>query len=81
MAEILDTKSPIIFDDSISSYEYHVHQPYAASNFNNNDKIRIIIQNQEHYLLPCKSLIHIKLYSIFFVLNLLMIVKTRVLRH
>ena len=60
MAEILDTKSPIIFDDSISSYEYHVHQPYAASNFNNNDKIRIIIQNQEHYLLPCRSLIHVQ---------------------
>ncbi|XP_057335456.1 uncharacterized protein LOC130674205 [Microplitis mediator] len=59
MANILDIQRPIIFDDSISHYELHAHQPYASSTLNNNDEVRITIQNQNLCILPSKSALHI----------------------
>ncbi|XP_057329876.1 uncharacterized protein LOC130670496 [Microplitis mediator] len=59
MAEILDIQKPIIFDESISHYEVHSHQPYASSTFNNSDEIRISIQHQDLCILPSKSSLHI----------------------
>ncbi|XP_053597509.1 uncharacterized protein LOC106693183 [Microplitis demolitor] len=59
MAEILDIRKPIIFDESISHYEIHSHQPYASSTFNNSDEIRISIQHQDLCILPSKSSLHI----------------------
>ncbi|XP_014296106.1 uncharacterized protein LOC106693361 [Microplitis demolitor] len=59
MAEILDIQKPIIFDESISHYEIHSHQPYASSKFKNSDEIRIIIQDQDLCILPSKSSLHI----------------------
>ncbi|XP_053596731.1 uncharacterized protein LOC128668245 [Microplitis demolitor] len=59
MAEILDIQIPIIFDELISHYEIHSHQPYALSTFNNSDKIRISIQHQDLCNLPSKSSLHV----------------------
>ncbi|XP_044588827.1 uncharacterized protein LOC123268009 [Cotesia glomerata] len=59
MAEILNIQRPIIFDDSIAHCEVHAHQPYASSTLNNNDEVRITIQNQNLCILPSKSVLHI----------------------
>ncbi|XP_057338516.1 uncharacterized protein LOC130676380 [Microplitis mediator] len=59
MAEILNIQKPIIFDESISHYEVHSHQPYASTTFNNSDEIRITIQHQDLCILPSKSALHI----------------------
>uniref|UniRef100_A0ABD2X030 Double jelly roll-like domain-containing protein n=1 Tax=Trichogramma kaykai TaxID=54128 RepID=A0ABD2X030_9HYME len=59
MADILEIRSDVMFDESVSHYEVHAHQPYTSSNFNNNDEIRISIQHQELNLLPSRSSIHI----------------------
>ena len=36
----------------------HTHQPYTLSTFKN-DEIRIIVQSQDHCLLPSKSPLHV----------------------
>ena len=59
MDEILNIRTPVAFDDSISHYEIHAHQPYAGAHFNNNDEIRILIQHQDLYLLPSRSTLRI----------------------
>lgn len=59
MADILNIQQPIIFDESIAHYESHAHQPYASSTLNNNDEVRITIQNQNLYILPSKSTLHV----------------------
>uniref|UniRef100_A0ABD2WM02 Double jelly roll-like domain-containing protein n=1 Tax=Trichogramma kaykai TaxID=54128 RepID=A0ABD2WM02_9HYME len=59
MADILEIRSDIMFDESVSHYEVHAHQPYTTSNFNNNDEIRISIQHQELNLLPSRSSLHV----------------------
>ena len=43
MADILEIQSGVAFDESVSDYEIHAHQPYTSSNFNNSDEIRISI--------------------------------------
>ena len=60
MEEKLNIRSPVIFDDSVVSYEVHAHQAYATSSFNNSDEIHIAIQNQDQCLLPSKSSIHVQ---------------------
>ncbi|XP_053598636.1 uncharacterized protein LOC128668856 [Microplitis demolitor] len=59
MAIILDIQRPIIFDESIAHYELHAHQPYASSTLNNNDEVRITIQNQNLCIFPSKNALHI----------------------
>ena len=59
MDNIIDIKSGVVFDDSISHYEIHAHTPYATSTYNNNDEIHIAIQHQDQDLLPCRSNLHI----------------------
>ena len=59
MAQMLQIQSPVIFDESISQYEIHVHHPYNSSTFNNNDEIRIAIQQQDACLLPSKSSVRV----------------------
>ncbi|XP_044586001.1 uncharacterized protein LOC123266038 [Cotesia glomerata] len=58
MAEILDIKKSIIFDESMAHCEAHSHLPYASSTFNNSDEIRIAVQHQDLCLLPSKSTLH-----------------------
>lgn len=47
------------FDNSIESYEIHTYNPYNNS-FKENDEIRIPIHQQDIYVLPCASFIHIE---------------------
>ena len=58
MADILGIHEGVSFDESISNYEVHAHQPYT-SNFENSDEIRISIQNQDLSLLPSQSMIRV----------------------
>jgi len=39
--------------------EFHAHRPYASSTFGNSDEIRIAVQNQDLYVLPSYSSLHI----------------------
>lgn len=57
--EIVDIQTPIMFDESITHYEIHAHQPYASSTYENSDEIRISIQHQDLSILPSKSSLHI----------------------
>lgn len=47
-------------DDSIVRLEYHTHLPYTSTMYNNNDEIRIPINQQDVFTLPCESYLHIK---------------------
>lgn len=46
---MLNVLSRPIYDDSITSYETHTHQPYIASALGSSDEIRIPIQQQDLY--------------------------------
>lgn len=56
---MLKIKKPSINDTSITSYQYYVYTPYTRS-FANQDEIRIAIQSQEGYVLPCESTVYIE---------------------
>lgn len=58
--DILDIKHGPIFDETLWEKEYHTHNPYASSKLGNNDEIRIPIQQQDVYTLPCESYIYIE---------------------
>lgn len=49
-----------ILDDSIVGFEYHTHYPYASTSLNNNDEIRIPVQQQDIYTLPSESYLVLK---------------------
>lgn len=57
--EILDLRAPIAYNDTITNIEYHAYNPFTNS-FNYNDEIRIVIQNQDLYVLPHKSYIYVE---------------------
>ena len=46
---MLDITQGPTFDETIWEKEYHTHNPYASSKLNNNDEIRIPIQQQDIY--------------------------------
>ena len=48
------------FDETLWEKEYQSHNPYASSKLNNNDEIRIPIQQQDIYTLPCESYLYIE---------------------
>lgn len=56
---MLKIKSSPASDTSITSMQYHAYNPYTTT-FNNNDEIRIAIQQQDLYLLPHESFIYIE---------------------
>ena len=58
--EILAIDRGAAFDESIVQYEYHTHAPYASSRYDNNDEIRIPIQQQDVFTLPAESFLHIE---------------------
>lgn len=58
--EILDIRNGPVFDETLWEKEYHTHNPYASSKLDNNDEIRIPIQHQDAYTLPCESYIYIE---------------------
>lgn len=59
MQNILNIKSVPVTDDSISSIQYHVYNPYTTS-YKNSDEIRIAIQQQDLYVLPHESFLYIE---------------------
>lgn len=58
--DILDIKDGPIFDNTLWEKEYHTHHPYASSKLLNNDELRIPIQQQDTYTLPCESYLYIE---------------------
>lgn len=52
---IVDITTPVTFDDTIISKEYHTYLPYASTSYKNNDEIRIPVFNQDSYTLPSES--------------------------
>ena len=60
MYTILDLGSTSTFDDRITKIEVHGYNPYANTTFDNNDEIRIPIQQQDLYTLPCESYLYIE---------------------
>ncbi|XP_011865812.1 PREDICTED: uncharacterized protein LOC105560908, partial [Vollenhovia emeryi] len=49
-----------IFDNSIVKIETHTYNPYANTTFGHSDEIRIPIQQQDLYTLPCESFLYIE---------------------
>jgi len=57
---ILSVNAALQFDESVSGIEYRTHEAFTGSKFDNNDEIRIPIQNQDSYTLPSESFIYIE---------------------
>nr|DAC81274.1 TPA_asm: hexon [Bos-associated insect adintovirus 2] len=57
---ILNVNQRAYSDESITKFEYHSYMPYINTTFNNSDEIRIPIQAQDIYTLPCESLLCIE---------------------
>ena len=60
MTDILDVEEEPIFDDRIVKIETHAYNPYANTTFDYSDEIRIPIQQQDLYTLPCESFLYIE---------------------
>ena len=60
MTDILDIEEEPVFDDRIVKYEIHTYNPYANTTFGHSDEIRIPIQHQDLYTLPCESFLYIE---------------------
>ena len=60
MSDILNIGGEPIFDDSIVKIETHSYNPYANTTFGHSDEIRIPIQQQDLYTLPCESFLYVE---------------------
>ncbi|XP_070169358.1 uncharacterized protein [Polyergus mexicanus] len=60
MCDILSISGEPIFDDRIVKIETHTYNPYANTTFGNSDEIRIPIQQQDLYTLPCDSFLYVE---------------------
>ncbi|XP_070172209.1 uncharacterized protein [Polyergus mexicanus] len=60
MCDILSIGGEPIFDDRIVRIETHTYNPYANTMFGNSDEIRIPIQQQDLYTLPCDSFLYVE---------------------
>lgn len=60
MADILNIGGEPFFDDRIVKIETHTYNPYANTTFGHSDEIRIPIQQQDLYMLPCESFLYIE---------------------
>ena len=60
MSIILDVANTPTFDNRITKIELHTYNPYANTTFDNNDEIRIPIQQQDLYTLPSESFLYIE---------------------
>ncbi|XP_076246243.1 uncharacterized protein LOC143186453 [Calliopsis andreniformis] len=58
--DILNIVEQPMFDDRIVKHEAHTYNPYANSTFGYNDEIRIPIQQQDLYTLPCESFLYVE---------------------
>ncbi len=60
LVNALNITSGVKFDNTITAFKYHAHQPVASSSFGYNDEIRFQIQNLDIYSLPSESLIMVE---------------------
>ncbi|XP_026826270.1 uncharacterized protein LOC113562130 [Ooceraea biroi] len=60
MTEILNIGDKPIFDDRTVKIETHTYNPYANITFGYSDEIRIPIQQQDLYTLPCESFLYVE---------------------
>ncbi|XP_071648504.1 uncharacterized protein [Temnothorax longispinosus] len=60
MIKILNIESEPVFDDRIVKIETHTYNPYANTTFDYSDEIRILIQQQDLYTLPCESFLYVE---------------------
>ncbi|KYN28037.1 hypothetical protein ALC57_02555 [Trachymyrmex cornetzi] len=60
MVDILNITGEPIFDDRIVKIETHTYNPYANTTFGHSDEIRIPIQQQDLYTLPCDSFLYVE---------------------
>lgn len=59
-ANVLNVTERAFEDNSIENAESRTHAPYTSTTFNNNDEIRIKIQQQDSYTFPYNSVVYIK---------------------
>ncbi|XP_077282733.1 uncharacterized protein LOC143908798 [Temnothorax americanus] len=60
MVDILSIGGEPIFDERIVGIEIHTYNPYVSTTFGYNDEIRIPIQQQDLYTLPCDSFLYVE---------------------
>ena len=60
MADILSIGGKPTFDDPIVKLETHTYNPYVNTTFGYSDEIRITIQQQDLYTLPCESFLYVE---------------------
>jgi hypothetical protein len=58
--DVLDLLHGVPFDDTITHMEWHTHYPYASMTLNNNDEIRIPIQQQDLCVIPSMSYVYVE---------------------
>lgn len=58
-SNILDIGSNFVTDSKITKIEYHPYDPYTRS-YNNNDEIRITVQQKDVYPFPYKNVLFIQ---------------------
>jgi len=58
MTHIINVLEKPTIDNSIIKKDYHSYSPYFRS-YEHNDEIPIAIQNQDLYVLPSESFLHI----------------------
>lgn len=59
MAYVVDIRGSI-FDDSVVKFMTHTYNPYANTTFGHSDEIRIPIQEQNLYTLPCDNFLYVE---------------------
>ncbi|XP_029670904.1 uncharacterized protein LOC115240074 [Formica exsecta] len=60
MIDVLNIGGEPIFDDRIVKIETHTYNPYANTTLGYSDEIRIPIQYQDLYTLPCESFLYVE---------------------
>ena len=58
--DILNIGGEPIFDERIVRIETHTYNPYANATLRYSDEIRIPIQQQDLYTLPCESVLYVE---------------------
>ncbi|XP_076238948.1 uncharacterized protein LOC143182092 [Calliopsis andreniformis] len=58
--DILNIAEQPMFDDRIVKLETHTYKAYANSTFGYNDEIKMPIQQQDLYTLPCESFLYVE---------------------
>ncbi|XP_011860568.1 PREDICTED: uncharacterized protein LOC105557816 [Vollenhovia emeryi] len=58
VVDILSIGGEPIFDERIVKIETHAYNPYANATFGYSDEVRIPIQQQDLYTLPCESALY-----------------------